>query len=201
MQADLRTSEWDSARVMYKGRSITYVYRRSRASPQWMPWVVVAPSAIMARLDIQGLGLYAARGFKRRDYIGQYSHDKVVNEYPTRQAAMAAPETRKLLLRGHDKLITVRKQNAPGFLLLDGEGGGPPHVERANDPRNTTLSCNAFITDAGWLRVSHFRVPAFNLEKSVEDNIKSELRIDYQQEYWDLFDALGKTTEYAIHVD
>jgi hypothetical protein len=201
MQAEVRASEWDSTRVEYRGQSITYVYRRSRASPQWRPWVVVAPSAIMAQLNLNGLGLYAARSFKKDDYIGQYSRHRVVNEYPTRNAAMTAPETRRLLMRGHDKLLAVRKSNGPGFLLLDGEGGGPPYVERVNDSRNTRFQRNAVLTDAGWLRIVHSRVPAFDLEKSVEENIYSELRVDYQDEYWDLMDALGNTAEYAIEVD
>ena len=138
--------------------------------------------------------------FKRNDYVGQYPHDAVVGHYPTREAAREAPETRRLLMRGHDKLVTVRAPNGPGFLLLDGEGGGPPHVERANDPRGTALAPNATLTDAGWLRITQARVPRFDLEKPLDENIYSELRYDYGDSYWparalgywDLHELLGR---------
>jgi hypothetical protein len=201
MQAALRHSEWDEVDLRYDGGTIALVYRRTRGSCRFEPWVYVAPSAILRRLGAHGLGLYAARPFKRNDYVGQYPHDAVVGRYPTREAAREAPETRRLLMRGHDKLVTVRAPNGPGFLLLDGEGGGPPHVERANDPRGTALAPNAALTDTGWLRITQARVPRFDLEKPLDENIYSELRYDYGDSYWDLHELLGRSAAHALEVD
>jgi hypothetical protein len=161
---------------------------------------VVAPSAILARLGTRGLGLYnAGRTLHRDEYVGQYPQHDVVGHYATRQAALASPAARRRLNRGRDKLITLRAPQG-GVLLCDGEGGGPPHIERANDPRGASLQPNADLTDAGWLRVLHTRVPSFDLAKALEENIHSELRIAYGDDYWDLHDVLG-TQDYPIDLD
>ena len=154
----------------------------------FVPWVVAAPSALLKRLGVGGTGLYAARGFKREDLIGQYPHDTVVGHYPTREAALGAPETQRLVEQGHDKLACVRVQG-PGFLLLDGANGGPPFVQLCNDPLGTHLQPNAQLTDAGYLRVTQTRVRPFDTSKSLEENIHSELRISYGTAYWKHFGA------------
>ena len=160
----------------------------------------MAPSALLARVGARGLGLYAARPFRRDEVVGQYE-GRVVGRYPTRAAALAAPETRRLLRRGHDKLVTVRAPHGPGFQLLDGEGAGPPHVALCNDPRGTALQPNAQLTDAGWLRVTQARVPTFDLDASIDANIGSELRLAYGDEYWELMERLGTSAAYALEVD
>ena len=85
--------------------------------------------------------------------------------------------------------------------LLDGEGYGPPYVHLCNDPRNTALEPNADLTDAGWLRITHARVPPFDLGRTLDQNIHSELRFDYGEHYWDLHDLLGRSAEYALELD
>ena len=64
MHAALRASEWDEVRVQHRGVSITYVYRRGPGEARFAPWLVVAPSALLARVGARGLGLYAARALK-----------------------------------------------------------------------------------------------------------------------------------------
>ena len=199
MQSQLRHSDWDECGVQYNNGTVTYVYRRAPGELYFEPWVVVGPSAILARVGARGLGLYAATAFRRDDYVGQYD-GRVVGWYPTRAAALSAPETRRLLMRGHDKLLTVRAQG-PGFHLIDGEQCTAPYIPRANDPRGTALHANAEVTDAGWLRITQARVPAFDLQKPLADNIYSELRVHYDEHYWDLHDLLGQTSEYAIECD
>ena len=90
---------------------------------------------------------------------------------------------------------------AGGRTGFDGERGGPPHVELCNDPRGTLLQANAELTDAGWLRVVQSRVPVFDLERSLQENARAELRITYDDDYWALHDVLGTSEEYALHVD
>ena len=103
--------------------------------------------------------------------------------------------------RGRDKLIALRAPQG-GVLLVDGGGGSAPHVQRCNDPRGLpALTPNADLTDAGWLRILHARVPPFDLGKTIAANIASELRIDYGHEYWDMMERLGTSAEYALEVD
>ena len=198
-QASLSSSKWDKAGVQHRGSCITYVFRRTPGARRFEPWTVVAPSAIMGRLGKNGLGLYAARSFHRDEYVGRYPTHDVVGHFQTRAEALSAPETRALLMRGRDKLIALRL-GGRGFTLVDGEGGGPPHVELCNDPRNTALKPNADLTDAGWLRVLHARVPPFDLGKTIEQNAYSELRVAYGDEYWALHDVLD-TRACPLEVD
>ena len=45
------------------------------------------------------------------------------------------------------------------------------------------------------------RVPVFDLERSLQENARAELRITYDDDYWALHDVLGTSEEYALHVD
>jgi hypothetical protein len=199
MAAKLRNAQWDTSPVRHQNKTITYVYCRI-AGGGWEPWTVIAPSALLRRVGIESLGLYAARPFKRDDYVGVYPMNEIVGRYASREEALLAPEARKRLMSGRDKLITVRAQGG-GVLLLDGESGGGAEVQRANDPRGTSLRPNAVITEGGYLRVTNARVPAFHLDKSVDDNIGSELRISYGDDFWALQDVLGTSRAFAIQVD
>ena len=60
---------------------------------------------------------------------------------------------------------------------------------------------NAELTDGGYLRIVHARVPAFDLGKTLEQNARSELRIDYGVRYWALMDKLGTSAAHALEVD
>jgi len=196
-QAALRGAEWDQVSVQHGRTTVTYIYRRAPGKA-WEPWTVVAPSQLLLRLGIDTLGLYAARSFKKDDYVGTYPQHDVVGKYASREEALSAPEARRRLMKGRDKLITVRAQGG-GVLLVDGEGGGGAEVPRANDPRGTRLKPNCVITEGGYLRVTAARVPAFDLDK--EDNLSSELRISYGDSFWDLHDVLGKSADNAIEVE
>ena len=191
MQRNLRNCEWDEFRASWDhGPSVTYVYRREAGQSEFQPWIVVTRSALLARLGVMGLGLYAARPFRRDEYIGKYD-GSLVAHFGSRQEAMASAQARRLLRRGHDKLVTVRSSGSAGFDLLDGEHGGPPYVQLCNDPRNTRLAANTELSDHGWLRVSHAKIPAFDLDKTLEQNAQSELRFDYGDHYWDFHESLG----------
>ena len=191
MQHALSNSEWDEVSVRTAGgQAVTYVYRRGPGKVRYEPWVVVAPSAIMARLGKRGKGLYAARGFRRDEYIGKYD-GQVVGHYASREAALGSSAAQRRARRGVDKLITLRPPRGGGVDLVDGTHGGAPYISLCNDGRGTALQPNCDITDAGWLRVLHARVPRFDTSSSLDANIHSELRVDYSSDYWALFDVLG----------
>lgn len=199
MQAVLRNCEWDDFEARYGHHRVRCVYRRAASESVFTPWVVIAPSIILQRLGVNGLGLYALRGFRRDDYIGKYDGTDE-GHFETREEAHSSPRARQLLRRGHDKLLTVRA-NGPGVILLDGETGGPPFLQFCNDPRGTALTPNTEMTPYGYLRVTHSRVPAFRFDRTLEENSASELRWDYGDSYWAFHDQLGRNSQNAIECD
>ena len=200
--AMLRNSEWDEAEVHYPhatSKKVTYVFRRGAPKHEWEPWVVVGESAILRSLGRSGMGLYAARSFARDAIVGRYE-GTIVGAYPSRQDALESPEAKRLVRRAHDKLLT-RKLTQGGVELIDGETATAPHIPLINDPRGTALTANAELTDGGYLRIVHARVPAFDLERTLEQNARSELRIEYGSRYWRMMDSLGTDASTAIEVD
>jgi hypothetical protein len=201
-QAALRRSLWSESRIHYEhGRSpVTYVYRHDGDREE--PWTVIAQSAILKRLGINGWGLYAAKPMKEGDYVGFYD-GTLVGHYSTREAAWSAPETRRLLRRGHDKLVAIRTAHGPGYDLIDGHGAGGARLEMANDTRGTRLKPNMQMSEYGWFKVTRGHIPAFSLSKTIEENVNAELRWDYtgdDGEYWDYHVILG-TRDLPIECD
>ena len=205
-QSALRASEWDAASVHWArgpagAQTVQCVFRRGPPRHEWEAWALVAESAVLARVGRRGLGLYAARGFRRGDFLGRYDGG-VVGTYPSRRAGLASPACASLVRRGHDKLITRRPSQGAGVELVDGADGGPPYLQRMNDPtRGTLLQPNVELTDGGWARVAQSRVPAFDLDAGLEVNAGAELRLAYGDEYWELVARIGASADYALEVD
>ena len=199
-QAALRDAAWDVAELQWAhGESpISCVFRRVRNG--WEPWIIVAESAIMRRAGVRGLGLYAARTFRKDDYVGRYD-GHVVGVFASREAALASPACRRLVMQGHDKLITRRPTRGSGVELVDGVSGGPPFLHRMNDPRGTSVYANVELTPGGWVQVVQRSVSPFDLNKGVDANIRAELRLSYGEEYWAVISRLGTRSEYAIEID
>lgn len=166
----------------------THSRRRSR----WVPWVIVAPSAIMHKTApyMQGLGLYAAKPFWQRSedrFIGRHS-GRVVGTYATMQDALQSKVAVKLVNSNRNSIVAVQAGSA-GIKLVDGEDRpSPPYVFRINDPRGTRLRPNVMCTPGGWIRLAT-SVPAFDIHASAAQNIRSELRYDYGEHYWGLIEV------------
>ena len=197
-QRSLRDSQWDVTALHWPHGPAQCVFRRGRGG--WEPWVVVARSAVLHRVGRDGLGLYAARPFRRDEYVGQYD-GRVVGAFPSRDAALASAQCARLVRRGHDKLIARRPPHGGGVELVDGEQGGPPFLHRMNDPRGTALRANVELTPGGWARVTQRRVDAFDLGRGIDANAGAELRLGYGDEYWDLMEGLGSSQALAIELD
>ena len=203
MTSAIRNSEWDEFTASWDhGPSVKYVYRRGPGEREFRPWVVVAKSALLDRIGKNGLGLYAAKPFKNGDYIGQYDGEEV-GKFPTRDAALQSSQAVQRLKRGNDRLITVRVRGEPGFTLIDGESGGAPYIQLCNDPRNIGhVRANTDMSEFGYLRVTHARIPAFDLDKTLQENLASELRWSYgDEEYWTFQELLGTAPQHALEVD
>ena len=189
-------------------RTLKLVYRRDAGKPVWAPWVVVTESALTRKVKTGGpplppqLGLYAAARLKEpreltsggrhrraETEIGRYSGTSR-GHFATRNEARVRYD--ELARSGHDRLFLARSPAGSGFDLLDaGEGEEPPFISAANDPRNTSLTANALLTPGGKL-IAVRAIPAFDWQApTISANVASEIRFDYQDEYWDLFEHLG----------
>lgn len=199
-QAMLRESRWDVVDLHWEhGPSpVQCVFRKGRRG--WEPWVLVAESALMNRVGKSGLGLYAARRFRRDEFVGRYG-GRVIKTFASRDAALASPECARRVRRGRDKLITRNASHGRGVELVDGEDGPPPFLHRINDPRGTRSRSNAELTPGGWIRVLQRSVPAFDLDVGIDANIKSELCVSYGSGYWSMMERLGTTADMALEVD
>ena len=199
MHAAIRQSEWDECPVRYDhGPTLRYVYRRAPGERCFAPWLVVAPSALLRSIGACGEGLYAARGLHEGQLIGIYD-GRVVGHYESRDAALAAPETRRLARSGADKLVTVRAHGG-GVDLLDGAYG--TYIPLCNDPHRTRRTPNCVLTPGGYLKALR-RIPGFDLERPLDDqkNRHAELLISYGADFWFLFDRLGTSRANAIEVE
>jgi len=175
---------------------VTCIECRLKPEEDWMPWTVVAPSALLRSLSppVYADGLYAARRFAEGSYVGVYPRTRSWAFKSRYDEGLIAVARKLVLLENIDTLITV-KAHPRGVLLVDGTGGGGPEVQKANDPKGTRRRRNAIITEGGIMQVVTTGVKAFDMSKSIESNIDSELRIDYGDEFWKLFDVKGSVMD------
>jgi hypothetical protein len=151
-------------------KGLQYIFDNKKAH------VVICKSAIMLRNGYVGKGLYAGRIFKENEVIGQYEGN-TLGVYETRDEAVEAAQE---YVENDDKLITLRMPGRKGWHLVSGTN----FVALANDPRGTKLRPNCILTEYGKLKVISKKIPAFDVRKSLEENISSEIRIQYGLPYW-----------------
>ena len=206
-QRQLRDSEWDVADLHWPHapsraeRTVQCVFRRDTNGGEWEAWCIVAPSAILQRVGKRGLGLYAAAGFQKNDFVGLYD-GRVVGTFPSRRAALDSNRCARLVRAGYDKLITRRPiGGGRGVELVDGSAGGPPFLHYINDPRGSGLRPNTTLTPGGYIKVLQSRIAAFDLDADLEHQAGAELRFSYgDEEYWSFMERLGTTSDRALEV-
>jgi hypothetical protein len=198
--AEVIDAEWDDLQIHYDHSptsSVTYIYVRRRDNTHFEPWLVLAPSAILARVGRTGLGLYAARRIKQGDLIGKYGGN-VVCTSSRREHALSSPPVRILVRQGADKLFVLRSQDG-GWQVVNGEGAPLPTLSYANDPRGTRFVPNVDVSEWGYMRATAI-IPSFELTSTLDDNIHSELKLDYGDAYWSMQPLVG-TREMPLEVD
>ena len=152
---------------------------------------MIAQSAVMRRVGVNGLGLYAAKPMPKDTVIGRYE-GTVVAHYDTRDEALHSQEAAYLVQRGVDKIVTFRSRDGPGWDVIDGTAYAhrPPCIPLVNDPRNTRLRANCVLSEHGYLQATR-NIPAFKLSASVSENVDCELRIEYGSQFWELVESVG----------
>ena len=142
------------------------------------PWLVVAPSALLRQVGCSGMGLYAARPFKRGQLLGRMG-GRILGHYPSARDAIASPAA-----RAHcgDKLVALRAAGR-GYNLVDAEHAGAPFIQYANDGR-TRRRPNTALTEGGYLIVTNAAIPGFSLPRTLAQNSRAELLFEYGDDYW-----------------
>ena len=159
---------------------------------------------MLHRAGAQGHGLYVAKHTVKDAVLGRYE-GKVVDHYDTRHEALHSRSAARLVRKGVDKILTVRaRDGGTGWDLLDGSDTAttPPCIPLVNDRRNTRprLMPNCVLSEHGYLKVTRSAMPAFNLNAPIEDNVDSELRTDYGEDFWSLVERVG-TNEVPLECD
>lgn len=171
---------------------------------EYRPWLLVGPSALLYGMGIEGRGLYTlreVRGPGRRgvtdskgDALGTYTGTVIAGPFADNEAPDAVAAGSAAAYRGKEHLLWVKRPE--GWLLVDGEEGGPPCLSRMNDSRTPRgVGNNVAFGESGVARATK-RVPAADLvaAASLRDLAPSELLVGYGAWFWRLHDALGSST-------
>lgn len=177
--------------------SLSLVHRVTRVerSPtpgelQFVPWLLVAPSVLLARLGIEGRGLYALRPFVRGDCIGKYDGQQVGTPQPDSRSAVQQPAVQQLVQSGNVYLMVVRKAPKEN-VVIDGTFS-KSFLQFGNDPTGTRRQASCQLTAGGYVRVLQEHIPAFNMERCLLDNARSEILLCYGDGFWAYHNAMGR---------
>lgn len=70
-------SQWSSTTVSYQDCTVEYIYRKGEdTNGKWVPWFVLAPSAVLRRAGTEGIGLYVAKHTVRDTILGRYTGER-----------------------------------------------------------------------------------------------------------------------------
>ena len=178
------------------------IYRR--IDDTWTLWVLVRDSAAMARAGARGKGLYAARPFRKGDFIGRYV-GKILGKPRDPQVASRVNHLSHTL--DGDAIVTIKgfyvdgrspvQSNATqearfGTVVFSQPEWTWPGVYAhiANDATGTGLRNNCLVTPGGYLEATK-RVPGYNFDMGTHDNATSELLWSYGDGYWSDQKKLG----------
>lgn len=204
---DAREEEWPAGPSSPAGsQQVISIYRR-HGDGEWEPWVVVAQSALLRRIKgaPPGLGLYCNKrgGFKSGDVIGVYAGTIVGNKrFANSTEALNSRVCRNLVNSGKDMILVrnVHHTKGGGVELIDGSTGKGPRLQHMNDARGTRKKNNIVMKQSGACVADKDIKQRFKFNKNITDNIDSELRFDYGEEYWHLMERLGKSADFPIEL-
>lgn len=166
---------WKEETFMYEGEEATLVLK---SVP--VPWLVVARSAALQRVGVEGKGLYAATCFAKRDLVGGFN-SPVVKTFSSYEEGLRETNEDE---HDNDKLL-LRDGPRGTAQLLDGRRGGVPHLPMANDSLKTGLDSNMRCSGkANFYATKHIRDP-FDPSKKMQENADAELLWSYGDDYWE----------------
>jgi hypothetical protein len=185
------------------GCNMRVVYKKINGA--YTAWAVETRSALLASLNVAGVGLYAARRFQgpsaslRR--MNERSGD-VVGFYQEGADSIASCSDRDEILKiastavesGKNKLTIIHSRFSQSYELLDGDsprGELFPPFYSINDAKNTACRNNLELIDTGMLRARRSIAPVDWEAEHLNDWIGSELCYDYGKKFWDSQSQIG----------
>jgi len=155
------------------------LFRVTKSGVDSVPSFIVAPSAALNRKNLSQLGLYAGKEFSAKTNIGPYT-GALLGTYDSARAASTSNEAEE---NKENTMLLVRETKEQQYELIDGQKAEAPYLSLCNDPKGTGMETNVRPSKFGVLYTTT-RIPAFDLNKPLEENIKSELLWDYGPKYW-----------------
>ena len=199
-----RGGPWDSVALnpafhpaLHTTLPMTIVYVRD-AALGWLPYLLVAESALLRRASAasSGLGVYALRRFRgprepdsnNGEVIGHYG-GTVLASAPSQQDANR--QAQSFVRQGRQYLLTMRVQGHLGWHVVDGEQQSVlPLLHRVNDPRGTPLAPRCTVSEYGLFRAAR-DIPPLDWTRPLSEQVASELSFEYGDQYWQTHDMLG----------
>ena len=120
--------------------------------------------------------------------------------YPV-DASIALPSHSGCQSEPCNGLVALRVHRQPGYRLIDGVSGTAPYIQLANDPKGTSYGANALLSEGGKFKARARFIPAFDVDKDIDKNIRAELRWEYGDDWWDAYRLLGTSSAEAIILD
>ena len=169
------------------------VYRK--IGGHWQSWVAVRDSAILGSIGINQKGVYAARPFRAGERIGRYT-GRILGRNGDTQ------ELQERLYRQNrgDALITVfgstngivvdgrrpvQSENAQinlvGRVVFDTSEYPGMYAHLMNDPTGTNHQASVQVTAHGYVRAL-VDIPAFDFDRTLAQNVLSELNWNYDHD-------------------
>ena len=106
-----------------------------------------------------------------------------------RRSTLTESRHKRLVRGGADKLRRIRSPEE-GWDVVNGDSSPLPTLSLVNDPKGTRFNANVDVSEWGYMRcVSN--IPAFDLTRTLEQNIGSELKSEYGEEFWNIHERLG----------
>lgn len=173
-----------------------------RVNGEWEPWTLVTQSARLKAIGVSGRGLYTLQrlraprdtniGRTAASRVGRYS-GTVLGTYNT-----GSPESRAFIEQqarsGKTSLLSMRLEGTTGWAVVDGnEAASAPYAQRSNDYRGIAPAPNVRFTATGYMDCMSDVPAASLLAGSLSEIAKSELLVDYGDDYWGLHRDLGSS--------
>jgi hypothetical protein len=159
---------------------------------KWVPWLVAAPSALLAQRGIEGRGLYTARTLEAGDHIGTYGGRVVAycEDLDLTQHSHQGQLVHALAQAGHDKMV-LRTRKHGDCMVIDGQDQGLPHLNLINDPSfpgdpSDQADETVHLYPAGTIRAAD-HLGKYNVRWPWSENGGSELLMRYGNDFWKVF--------------
>ena len=178
---------------------------RRRQGGQWVPFLMVAPSAVLKSNGHSGSGLFSLLHYPADSEarIGRYT-GTVVTRFADPESRSAKEAMARYAQEDRQHLLLMRVHDGEDMALVDGVGGSLPKLSMVNDARglyspdnpHTPMRNNTrFGKDGkGYLyKMPGRTIPAADLTATTLTELwRSELLVSYSSFFWNMQKRVGQ---------